>query len=68
MLRNRKPFRVDLIVFTVCCLLASWYAGFLYGESTVKCIAPAQAKKLSVHDMTKVQQKRMAKYLAARSY
>lgn len=34
MLKNRKPFRADLIVFTVCCLLASWYAGYLYGSNT----------------------------------
>ena len=66
MLKNKSPLKVDLIVFTVCCLLASWYAGYLYGSAQTPVCDKPVAKKLSAHDMTKTQQKRMAKYLATR--
>ena len=65
MLKNKSPLKVDLIVFTVCCLLASWYAGYLYGSAQTPVCDKPVAKKLSI-DMTKMQQKRMAKYLATR--
>lgn len=32
MRQTRKPFRVDLIVFYVCCMLGSWWFGFEVGR------------------------------------
>ena len=32
MFQNRKPLKVDLIVFAVCCLLGTWYLGFEMGR------------------------------------
>ena len=33
MYQKRKPLKIDLIVFAVCCLLGTWYLGFELGRA-----------------------------------
>ena len=64
--QSRKPFRADLVVFYVCVLIGVWYFGYLYGSAQTPVCDKPVAKKLSVHTMTPLQQKRIVKYLATR--
>ena len=56
---------VDFWVLLGCLFAGVWYAGYLYGSAQTPVCDKPVAKKLSI-DMTKMQQKRMAKYLATR--
>jgi hypothetical protein len=48
MFRNRKPFQADLIVFVVCCLLATWFFGYEVGVYRTKQIPLVCAKVLGL--------------------
>jgi hypothetical protein len=63
---NRKPFHADIVVFYVCIIIGVWYCGYLYGSAQTPVCDKPVAKKLSVHDMTKQNMRRWARYYANR--